>query len=275
MSKTTDDTIDFTFLVEFLISFVQFFKRSVRLLFSYLIVGVVLSVLIKVILPPVFESNFGFKVNENQDMFFISMLYDLQVLSENQDYPALSRELKINVSDVENIKSIKFLPLFTSGRKDSVHSIVVTLNLKDTGLFIPLQSSILNYLESSEHYTKLRTKRVYDFLRIKERNLSDLKEMDSVKNIIVKNISPPKTNGGMVYNVPLNPYSAMAEEMNKYRETMWLENELKNPKSFELIKPCVISSKPVGPKLVEILKISIPVIFLIGLIHSYKKFSIH
>jgi hypothetical protein len=229
-------------------------------------------VILKFTLSPVYSGSFIIKTNEEKDLFFFNMLLDLENLVKDKDYEGVAEELKIPESDASLLKKIVLLPIFNSRQKDSSNSVIITFNMSEHNRFIEVQNDLINYIENSVHYQKLRTKRLANIDSLERKINREIREMDSVKNIIINNIKAPiATGNGMVYNVPIDPYKAYDINMGRFKEQLWLLSQKKLTNSFELIKPCVVSKKPIWPKLSVLFLLFIPVSIIFFMIHAYRK----
>lgn len=272
MTEQKDDIIDFTAILKIIIYPFSLLKKYSKLSFVYVLCGILLAVILKFTLPPVYSGSFIIKTNEDKDLFFLSMLLDIQNLVKDKDYQTISNELLIPEDESMLLKKIELLPIFKSASKDSSNSVVITFNMSEHNRFIEVQNALINYLENSIHYQKLSAKRLSNIDSLERKINREISEMDSVKNIIISNIKAPiATGNGMVYNVPIDPYKAYDVNMERFKEQLWLLNQKKLTNSFELIKPCVVSKKPIWPKLSILILVFVPISLFFFMIHAYRK----
>lgn len=272
MTEQKDDIIDFTAIINRATYPFTLLKRYYKLAVVYIVAAIALSFVLKLTLPPVYSGSFIIKSNEDKDLYFINMLMDLQTLVKDNDHSGIAEELKVAENDAALLKKITLVPIFNSRGTDSSKAVIVTFDMSEQNRFIEVQNALISYLENSPHYQKLRGIRISNIESLEKKITRDIIEMDSVKKIIINNIKPAATNGnGLVYNVPVDPYKAYEINMGRYKEQLWLINKQKDQSSFELMKPCVVSKKPVWPKLSILALVLVPVSLLLFAFHAHRK----
>lgn len=273
MPEVNDDIIDFTAIIRRIQYPFILISKYTKLIAIYVVFAIVAAVVLKFTLPPVYSGSFIFEVNDKMDLYYINILTDIQTLAKDKDYNGLAAELKIQDSDAGLIKKIYFVPFMVSKTNDSSNNAaIVTLEMNQPDRYIEVQESIINYLESNSHYTKARNIRLSGIDSLQSKLTADMKEMESVKDLVIANVKPPVASGnGLVYNVPLDPFRAYELRLERYKEQLNLLNKKNFPKTFELIKPCVVSKKPVFPKLPFLLLVLLPIAFFVSLVHAHRK----
>jgi hypothetical protein len=274
MTEQKDDIIDFTAIIDRVTYPFVLLKKHYKLCLLYFSSAVILAFVLKLTLPPVYSGSFIVKTNENKDLYFLNMLMDLQTLVKDNDHEGIAKELKVEEPDAALLKKITLLPIFNSRGSDSSKAVIITFDMSAQNKFIELQNALISYLENNPHYQKLRGIRISNIESLEKKITRDIIEMDSVKKIIINNIKPAVTNGnGLVYNVPVDPYKAYEINMGRYKEQLWLINQQKDQSSFELMKPCVVSKKPIAPKFSTIALVLVPISLLFFALHAHRKES--
>jgi hypothetical protein len=272
MTEQKDDIIDFTAIIHRISYPFSLLKKHSKLSLVYVAAAVVLAFVLKLTLPPLYSGSFIIKSNENKDLYFLNMLMDLQNLVKDNDHAGIAGELKVQENDAALLKHIGLDAIFNPRGTDSSKAVIVTFEMCEQNRFIELQNALIAYLENSPHYQKLRGIRISNIENLEKKITRDIAEMDSVKRIIIDNIKPAATGGnGLVYNVPVDPYKAYEINMNRYKEQLSLINQQKDQSSFELMKSCVVSKKPIWPKLSVLAFILVPVSLLLFLFHAHRK----
>lgn len=272
MTEQKDDIIDFTALMERISYPFVLLKKYYRLALVYVSCALILALLLKFTLPPVYSGSFIVKSNEDKDLYFFNMLMDLQTLVKDNDHSGIATELKVSENDAALLKKITLLPISNSRGSDSSRAVMITFDMGEQNKFIDMQNALITYLENNPHYQKLKGIRISNLADLEKKITRDIIEMDSVKKIIINNIKPAATNGnGLVYNVPVDPYKAYEINMGRYKEQLWLINQQKNSSSFELMKPCVVSKKPIWPKLSSLVLVLVPISLLLFAFHAHRK----
>jgi hypothetical protein len=272
MTEQKDDIIDIAAIIDRVMYPFILLKKHYKLSLIYIISALALSVVLKLTLPPVYQGSFIIKTNEDKDLYFLNMLMDLQTLVKDNDHTGIAGELKVPETDAALLKKITLVPIFNSRGTDSSKAVIVTFHMNEQNRFMELQNAMIAYLENSPHYQKLRGIRISNIESLEKKITHDIIEMDSVKKIIIDNIKPAATNGnGLVYNVPVDPYKAYEINMGRYKEQLVLISKQKDQSSFELMKPCVVSKKPIWPKFGILALILVPASLLLFLFHAYRK----
>ncbi len=272
MNEQKDDIIDFTAIIARLSYPFILLKNHYKLSLVYVVAAIALALALKLTLPPVYSGSFIIKSNEDKDLYFLNMLMDLETLVKDNDHMGIVEELKVPENDASLLKKIKLTPIFNSRGTDSSKAVIVTFDMSEQNRFKEMQNAMIAYLENSPHYQKLRGIRISNIESLEKKITRDIIEMDSVKKIIIENIKPAATNGnGLVYNVPVDPYKAYEINMGRYKEQLWLINKQKDQSSFELMKPCVVSKKPVWPRFSLLALALVPISLLLFLFHAHRK----
>ncbi len=272
MTEQKDDIIDFTAIINRVNYPITLLRKHYKLSFVYVFSAIILSIILKFTLPPVYSGSFIIKSNEDKDLYFLNMLMDLQTLVKDNDHTGIAGELKVKEDEAALLKKITLVPIFNSRGTDSSRAVIITFDMSLQNKFIELQNALISYLENNPHYQKLRGIRISNIESLEKKITRDIIEMDSVKRIIIDNIKSPTSSGnGLVYNVPVDPYKAYEINMGRYKEQLWLINRQKDQSSFELMKPCVVSKKPIWPKFSMLTLILVPISLLLFAFHAHRK----
>ncbi len=270
MPQEKDDIIDFYLLINKVLTPFKLITKYKFLVISYMALALALSLILKFTIPSVYGGTLIIKANDGSDKYYYNMLLDLVGLVNDRDYAGLANELSVNEKELEGLKKLTVLPIITGKDKESLGSVIITLEMLTKDKFINVQNGILKYLEKSDHYQKSKKMRTANLENISTKIKSEMREMDSVKKIVIANIRPPQSTGnsGLVYNVPLDPLKSYEATMKLYKEQLVLEVQKAYLESFELIKPCVVSQKPIWPKLKFLILLFVPIFLVISLIHA-------
>ena len=99
---------------------------------------------------------------------------------------------------------------------------------------------------------------------------TEIHAIDSVKKLVLENMKPPTaTSGGLVYNVPIDPYKAYEINLWHYQQQLELIKQESNS-SFEVIKSCVVSKKPIWPRFKLLALLLIPFFLIITMFHAHQ-----
>lgn len=268
-----DEFIDFYALGRKILYPVRLLTSNLLITSLFFIAAIVLSVTLRFTLTPRYAANFIVSHTEKKDLYFINMLLDLSKLAEDKDEKGLAQELQIDEADAATIKKIKLDPLRSSSASgDSLTAVMVTVHTTNPEKMAVFQDHILNYLENSAHYQKAKKLRIAALNDMRKKIDNDISEIDSVKNLVVSNIKPPTAaNGGLVYNVPLDPFRAYEVNLEWQKRQITLTYQESNANSFEIVKNYVVNYKPVWPKLSLLLIILTPVSLLICILFLHRR----
>ncbi|MDI9341119.1 MAG: Wzz/FepE/Etk N-terminal domain-containing protein [Sediminibacterium sp.] len=273
MTDYKDDIIDISAFMEKVVYPFRLLLRHYKLTVAYVLLGVLLAIVLKFVLPPVYSASFIIKNNEKKDNYYVNMLMDLEKLAKDDDEAGLARELRLPEETTHLISQITLTVISSAKSSDSSGAAIVNLFMKQKDKFLEVQNGITNYLENSPHFTKLKAARLNNLDSMRSRLTREIREIDSVKKLVVNTIKPSAgmVGAGLVYNVPLDPFRAYEVNMAHYKEQLTLISQKILTNSFELIKPCVVSKKPVFPKLKWLLLAIIPVCILLAMGHAYYR----
>ncbi|MCF8423830.1 MAG: hypothetical protein K9H41_05760 [Bacteroidia bacterium] len=275
MIEEKDNIIDFTTIFKRIIYLYGLLIKYYKLAFVYILSAIILAIILRFTLPAFYSGSFIIKSNENKDPYYINMLLDLETLVSDKDYSGIANELKIPESEATLIKKISMLPI-SKGKSGDTGVVIITLRMSEQNKFIQIQNSLISYLENNSNYQKLKENRLSKIASLENKITRDIIEMDSVKRIIIDNIKPVSSSGsGVVYNVPVDPYKAYDINMDRYKEQLWLIEQQKLSSSFELMKPCVVSKKPVWPKLSILTLVLVPLFLLVFVFHAHRRENIN
>lgn len=260
MTDLKDDMIDVSVIIKKLLYPFKLLTSHYKTTVSFIIASTGIAIILYFVIPPIYSASFIIKPNERKDSYYVNMLMDLATLAKDKDFKGIANELKVTETDAEFLKKISVNIINKSKGADSGEAAIITLQMKECVKFIAIQKGILNYLETNRHYQKLKKNRLENIKKLEYKLRQEIIEIDSVKRIVINNITPPQNfrGSGLFYNVPLDPFRAYDVNMQRYKEQLNLLILQDFSNSFDLIKPCVVSSKPVFPKLSWLLLFAIP-----------------
>lgn len=262
-----DDTIDISILIKKLNYPFKLIFNHKKIFITYIFASIIIAITLNLSLPAKFAGSSIIKSNEVNDRFYLNMLLDIQTLAKDNDIENLSKQLKISRETASHLKGISIIAI--NKGQDSSSSAVITYEMTEKNEFNKIEKAVIGYMENNDHYVKLRFNRLNTINKLEEKIKNEITEMDSVKNIIINNITPKvSSTNGIVYNVPIDPYKAYDESMKRFKDQLWLISQKEHKNSFELIKECVYSSKPIWPKISTLLLFILPISLLLALIHA-------
>lgn len=212
------------------------------------------------ILPKSYEASFIIKPINAGDLAFINMLRDLEKLAGEHDHEQLARELQL---DQETAKRIRLISGEIVWKKpsDTVNLAIISLRSAEPVDFDTLQTAVIHYLESNDHYIKALRTRLEKTGAFTARLESEINELDSLKRFLVRQ-TLPGNNTQIIYGEPPDLVKVYETILGLYGRQLVLNAEMQRPGNFELLKPCVASNKAVFPRLNLLLAVFLPLALL-------------
>ncbi|MBP7511645.1 MAG: hypothetical protein KA981_06930 [Bacteroidia bacterium] len=242
-------------------------------------IAMALSIVLRFTIPPIFESTFIIKPYNVTDVVSSIMLEDLNTMIKDDNYPDLSKNLKLSEELCENLFRLSIKPQYKNEfRKDSIIGIQITLLLNNPRLIDTFQNAILkNYLEENEYFKRIVDIRRQDLNEFEKTLVKEILDNDSLKRVVTTNAIPRNGGGGFVYGEPLDPQKVYQLGYDLQQQLLKVRTAKQYNLSFELAKSGIVRLKPFFPRMV----ILFPILGLIALIYcmvsnakSYKKENI-
>ena len=278
-SKISDDEIDFDSIARRIYSFFTYpftlLLKNKSIAFGFVIFGIIVFVGIKYLVQREYSGSFVIRSVDPRDKIYLKILNDLPALLKNGDKKTLSRILELDSLVIANLIQIKIEPSDIS-KGDSTNTIGIKLESLNNQMILPVQTSILQYLENNPYYTKIRN------LQKKQIELKllqidkDLEQLDSLKKLQLSSYEKQRVNtqtqlplSDLIH--PTDVYKTGAELMNQksllIAQTAFIDR-------IQLIKGCVISNRHSWPPRILILCLFfIPISLFICVIFLHAKSS--
>ncbi len=129
---------------------------------------------------------------------------------------------------------------------------------------------MISYLENSPHYARIRRLRESNNIALKEKLNGEINEIDSLKRVVSQNIMP-RNAGGLVYGEPLDPVKMYDAAALMFKQRLGLNWESEYLNNFELLKPCMPSSRPIAPNLLRLLVYCVGLSLLCCFVYNLRK----
>jgi len=260
----------------------SFFAYPFSLFFSNILVtlcfiagGILASVAVRYLTPKTYTSSFILRPTDIKDKVYPKILADIPVLIKKKDEKALSALLAIDPAFVSSLADISITHSAVKSPSDSTNTIEVEIESSDPAAFIPVQNSIIQYLENNPYYRKIKGLQKSQIEMNLEQINKDLVQLDSLKKSQLAAYEKQKlaTQNTVMLNDLINPtaaYAASSERMIKktslLAQTVFLDR-------FMLIKGCVISNyHDWPPRMLILLLVFVPAFLLLGVIFlHYRK----
>jgi hypothetical protein len=238
-------------------------------------IALVLSIILRYTIPPIYETKFIIKPFNATDIVSSMMLEDLNTMIKDDNYVDLSKQLKLSEELCENIYKLSVKPYFKNEyRKDTIISIEVTLLLSNPRLIDSIQNAILNnYLEENEFYKRTINIRKQELENLEKLLIEDILDNDSLKRVVTTNVLPRNGGGGFVYGEPLDPQKVYQSGYELQQQLLKVRTAKQYNRSFELAKSGIVRLKPYFPRMTILFPILSIIAILICMFSNYKLYN--
>lgn len=239
-------------------------KSNPKKLVISLSAALVLSVILRFTIPPIYETSFIIKPSNTTDVVSLSMLEDLSTIINDNNYEDLSNYLNLDQSLCENLFKLSYRPYYKSEfRKDTILGLHIKLLLKNPRLVDTFQQAILtNYLEGSDYFKRFINVKTQELEYMEQMLLNDIVENDSLKRVVTSNAFP-RNGGGFVYGEPLDPQKIYQTGYDLQQQLVRVRNNKQFNQSFMLAKSGIVRLKPYFPRI----SILLPVLTFLALVY--------
>ena len=240
--------------------------------------GVTLSLGYFFVRKPYYTSEFSVSHVRFENDYCAEMLNNLNsYIHESTENTDLAEKLKIDPKTSKEVKSIAYKTLNQNIAKRFADSLSVILPFKvelevyDNSVLPVLQTSILNYLESNEYALKIKEAEKQSLDNIEIRLNKEIKEIDSLKQIVNQSIVPRSTGNGIILGEPIDPVTVYKRSLDSYEKLMRLQMKKEFNNSFHLIVGYSKNSKPAGHGKLWYIGIGILSGYLVGLLILWRR----
>lgn len=245
-NRIPDDEIDVRSIGKKILSFVAYIVSllfsNIKTTIAFIVAAVLLAVSLKYIIPRTYKSSFIIRPNDKHEKFHVKILGDIKNLLKNQDFKTLASELHLSDSAARSIANITIVSPTYKATADSANYTEITLELTNYNQFIPIQNSIINYLENNPFFSRVRSlqEKIID-VETKEVN-KDLPRLDSLKNLQLSSYGKQQvtTQNSLLLSDLVNPTSFYAMSIERGNKRSGLIARRMYLNNFELIKSCVV-----------------------------------
>ena len=268
-NQLAEDEIDFKSMFEKIKSM---FIYPFKLLLTYywitslfVLLSLLLSIAGKYLITKTYASSFIIRPIDKTDKFHIKILNDLETLRKQKDWQTLGVLLNIDSLQLKDLVDLQAYNSVTKPQKDSINYTEIIIETTNPNLFIPLQNSILSYLENNSYFNKIKTLETEKIKRENTQIDKDLKLLDSLKLLQIQNYTSYKNTQAnqLLLSEISNPvafYGMSRDLHDKKTNLLAQENFLDN---FQLIKSCVQFKKPSWPPRIIIMWAALLPTFLV------------
>ncbi|TAE88077.1 MAG: hypothetical protein EAY81_03360 [Bacteroidetes bacterium] len=239
-------------------------KSNPKKLAISLTLSLVLSVILRFTIPPVFESSFIIRPFNPTDLVSSAMLEDLSTLIEDRNDDDLAKYLKLDKSICEKLFRLTHFRYYKNEyRKDTISGLHITLLMTNPRLIDTFQHAIINnYLEESDYFKRYVTVRQQELDYMEQLLLKDIVENDSLRHLVASSVAP-RSGGGFVFGEPLDPQKVYQSGYELQQQLMKVRTNKEYNQSFILAKSGIARLKPYFPRMT----ILFPVLALLAILY--------
>jgi hypothetical protein len=248
--------------------------KNTRYVFFFVIVFGLLGLSARFVLNKRFKTDGIFLSRVLTSGISLNIIKDLnQNVGVNENVSVVMQKLNLSEKDAKGIVSIKLKDMSDTLRLNNDDSLATTLRItlivKDTGLIEKVQTGIVNLFENNAYALKRKQARLENLVELKKDLDTKINSLDTLKNIVSSSIIPKSNGQGTVFlGEPINPVSVYDKEVLFFREQLYLNEQIKNINTFEIIRPFTKISKTNSPDFLLIQAIALGVGLLLGLIFA-------
>lgn len=188
----------------------------------------------------------------------LNIINDLnKQLGVEENLPVVTQKLNLNINDARGIVSIKLYDMSDTLRLNNDDSlgatIKITLIVNDTSLVEKVQKGIIYLFENNDYALKRKQARLENLIDLKKNLDSKIQSLDTLRNIVNSSIIPNSQGKGNVFlGEPINPVNVYEKEVGFFREQLYLNEQIKNSNTFEIIRPFTKIYKTNSPNFLAI-----------------------
>jgi hypothetical protein len=264
----------FTAIGEAILSWLKNVKTNFRFVIYFLIVFGLLGLSARFVLNKRYKTDGIFLSKVLPSGISLNIINDLnEKIGVEENLRVVTDKLNLSEKDARNIVSIKLKDVSDTLRLTNDDSLATTLKItlivKDTTLIEKVQKGIINLFENNEYALKRKQARLDNLIELKENLDAKINSLDTLKNIVSNSIMPKSQGQGNVFlGEPINPVSVYEKEIVFFREQLFLNEQIKNINTFEVIRPFTKIYKTNSPNFIEIQLYALVCGLILGLIFA-------
>lgn len=246
-------------------------KNNFRIVVYSVVLFGLLGLAARFVLPKRYKTDGIFLSRVLTSGISLNIIKDLnENVGVTENLRVVTEKLNLSDKDAKGIVSIKLKDMSDTLRLNNDDSLATTLRItlivKDTALFEKVQKGIINLFENNDYALKRKQIRLENLIELKKNLDLKINSLDTLKNIVSSSIIPKSQGQGNVFlGEPINPVSVYEREVSYFREQLFLNEQIKNINTFEIIRPFTKIYKPNSPDFLLIQAIALGVGLLLGL----------
>jgi hypothetical protein len=267
--KIPDDEIDLTAIGKKIYALVTYpfvlLAANIKTTLVFLLAAVLLAFFLKYNIPKTYYSSFIIRPIDKYEKLHLKVLGDIQTLLKKRDYATIAGELNISPSVAAAIADLRTNNSTYKPSSDSINYTEVTIGTTDYNQFIPIQNSLVNYLERNPYFAKLKNLQIKQIAMSLEQVNKDLPQLDSLKKLQLTNYGRQQasTQNPILLNDLINPTAVYAMSIERQNKKSNLLAQEAFEDNFQVIKNCVVVKHHDWPPRVLVLCLYLVPLFLL------------
>jgi uncharacterized protein involved in exopolysaccharide biosynthesis len=233
------------------------FKKRFVLVLILIALGVGGGIGLFSIMPPIYISTLTLSSKALSNDFCSDLIAELSAVVEDQTPVLLAKKLRIDTAIAKKIKRIDFYNYDERLKekykdKDTVvlgRPFKIKVCASENTIFDTLQKALVNYLENNEYALKRKEIKKQENILMREKIITEIKELDSLKNVVTANLLPRGTQTGFVFGQPIDPIGIYKEGINYFQKELDLNKEMILIDNIQVINDFSARAKPDSPRI--------------------------
>ncbi len=221
---------------------IDFSVRNIVVLAAFVLVAAGIGLGISYKMRPYYKSELSISHNRLDNYYCAIMIENLNfMIDPGSDNEALAKTLHMDKKDAKEIRQLIYKPLNTNVAKQYSDSLKVLIPFKveaevySNSVLPALQKGIMDYLESNEHAQRIKEIEMKSLEKIESKIQDEVKEIDSLKQIVNQSIVTRGTGNGVVYGEAVDPVPIYNRGMLSYERLIGINTRKIMNNSFEVM----------------------------------------
>lgn len=257
-----------------LTSIINLYFNNIKTTMLFLFIATLLAIAAKYGLPKQYTSSFIIRPTDKNEKSYQKVIDDVKYLTDEDDFKALKKELKISEQTAESIVSVSRKDLILNYNKyDTIMATEVILKLKNNMLFDTVQNAIVSYLEENPFFKELREIQKKNVITKINSIEKDLQLLDSLKFLQITSYDSKKLdNSKLLLSDLINPTATFTVSAELLKEKLNLETQLKFINNYQVTKSVInVDKHSFPPRILIMMSILLPLSLLLCGIYLYFK----
>jgi len=233
---------------------------------AFILLSLIMSYSAKYTIPKVYSSAFIIRPADPKEKFHLNMLGDIDWLLRKRDYATVASELKLSPEVASKLAGIQFFNSVAHPSPDSINYTEIIIKTTDYNQFIPLQNSLLKYLESNPHFARIKTLQSKQVALELDQVDRDLPQLDSLKKLQLGSYEKQQVpaQSALLLKDLINPTAVYAMSVDRLNKKTALMAQQVFDSNFELVKSCVVvKNHSWPPRVLVMLLYNVPVFLVL------------